>query len=168
MSEAPDETIPANPKAKARAEQVKAKHDGPQILIMHDAERVYTCQTLEELEGLTNTKQQRFRNHHLILWPGLNYVAQSLFEMQETNVRFAEKQKMGLIVEVENFAKARPKKIYDWLKVSAHVPTLEKLRDAEKRDDVRKAIAEHIEDCIDTSGKRLQARAAQRAHNRRK
>ncbi len=157
-----------DPKERATAQTTPAKHDGPKILVMYDADRIYTVSTHEEIGKVKNTGQVRYRNHQLILFPGLNFVAASLYKLQEGNVRFRSRQEQGEIYIVEGFHKTRPMKLGTMIKKTAHVPTLRTLRDEEEREDVVDMLQNHIDECVQTKGAGVRSRAAQRAHNRNK
>lgn len=153
-------------RAEAKAATEFAKHAGPQILVMHDEPNFYSVTTLEEMPGKTNTGQIRYRNHSLNLAPGLNFVAQTLFDMQLKNERFKARIDSGRIEVISNWGRMRVIKLNPMITKSADVAVLKKLLEEEKREDVKELLEDHILECEDTGGQGGAARRAQRAHNR--
>jgi len=160
-------TPPAAGKKPVGPERVQAAHKGKQILLFNERGGPYCCSTLERLDGLTNTNQERYRVHDLQLMPGLNLVFVSLWETVSPNRRLQNKLKQGELYEVNDWKKIRLNRLYKMIKDSANVGTLETILKAEKREGVRQALIDHIAECKDTDGRAQQARRAQRAHNRR-
>lgn len=120
------------------------KPSADDVLLYNARAGIYTGHLSQVIVALSTDRQQRHDMRTLTLAPGLNYAPRDLFEKLSAQPGLARRIEAGEIVEVRSFAHVSPAQAIAWVKHTASVPSLQRIRETEGRDAVLEAIDEQI------------------------
>lgn len=148
MSRPAREPDPAADAGKPLGPEIRPVDESPaedDVLVYNARMGVYQGHLSSVNVQLSTERQQRIDMRTLVLMPGLNYAPRDLFGKLSDQPGLAHRIAGGEIIEVHSFAAISAPQAIEWIKHTASLPTLQRLREVPKMQDrVREALEAQI------------------------
>lgn len=130
-------------------QRIDEKPADDDVLVYNGRSGVYQGHLSSVIHDLSSERQQRIAMRTMSLTPGLNYVSRELWgklvaATENAPTGLAARLAAGEIVEVRSFGHVSIPQATEWVRHTAAVDALKRLRDTEERDKVLEAIDRQI------------------------